>query len=99
MSRMSEMSEKYGYKTEEERLQKIKDNQHIVESFWAAMKDKIQHYRERAISFFVFDMDLDNKILVAGMRSCCEKVTDEMRRDIESKIIERTVFDNVIWEI
>lgn len=96
---MSEMSEKYGYKTEQERLQKIKDNQNIVESFWDVMKKDIQKYRERAISFFVFDMDLDSATLVVGMRSCCEKVTDEMRRDIESKIVERTIFNSVIWEI
>jgi len=93
------MADKHGYSTDAERIEKIKSNRPIVDAFWDAMQYHILALRNDGISFFVFDMDLDNKIIYTGIRSCCKDITDDIRNNMADLISQNTIFDKIIWEI
>lgn len=87
---------------EEERLQKIKDNQPIIQSFWQAMIGKIQWLLSQDIRFYVFDIDVDAGQMWAGLKTCCNRdveITPEIRQEITEAIVNRTIFKHIIWEL
>ena len=54
------------------------------------------------VSFVIFDIDLGQKALYAGLNSCCGRnaeIRNEIRQDFEDQILSKTEFKEVIWEL
>jgi len=103
MGEFKDTTAKY-YKSETERLQKLDKHKETIVSFLAVMGDDIKALRLQNIRFWVFEIDMHQAepILYAGITSCCGKtavITEDIRNGIRDKIIERTAFKSVQWEL
>lgn len=101
MDELHQITSKF-YKSEVERVNKLRDNKEHIDNIWTHIKNTIDSLYSQGIRFYVFEMDCLNKTIHTGLLACCNVknvvIKPEMRTEIESIIKAHSIFENIIWE-
>lgn len=105
MKDITHITQKF-YKNEEERLRKLYGKREVIQSVGSALRETIQKLFTWKIRFMVFETDEDASppIMYAGLMYCCgekeyDNVNLNIRLDLEREIKEKTIYQQIIWEI
>ena len=83
-----------------ERAERLKECEMQVEMFNRQMFNELHNLHLADVSFVIFD--IQGTTLYAGLHNCCGRnliIRDEIRNDFECAILEKTQFNEVIWEL
>jgi hypothetical protein len=98
---ISQITKKF-YKSEEERIKKLQENLEHVKELQGAIENDIETLYKNKIRFMIVNINPKELSVNALMVPCCgskEPISEADRECIVNKIITRTKFKEVIWEL